>query len=150
MYRSEVRKLQLYYVFWQIFLKTQIKLKQEEFHLFQTQNRNTDTFFCRRTHEQKKHGFTFLESMKVQKIRIQSFCKLKILRHAQIQSVKTAKCFRKHQSHFLQTQTVHKCSCQQNVFSKRWGWAQRAQKRLPPFFGKNILLKRTFVCRLRL
>jgi len=57
-----------------------------------------DLIFYRRTHEQKKQGFTFLESMKVQKIRIQSFCKLKILRHAQIQSVKTIKCFRKRQS----------------------------------------------------
>ena len=38
-------------------------------------------------------------------------------------------------------------------FFKKWGWARRAHasaKRLPPFFGKNILLKRTFVCRLRL
>ena len=78
-------------------------------------------FFSRRTNEQKQHGFTFLESMKVQKIRIESFCKLKMLKHAQIQSVKTAKCFRKRQSHFLQTQTVHKCSFQQNIFPKNGG-----------------------------
>ena len=87
--------------------------------------------------------------MKVQKIRIQSFCKLKMLRHAQIQSVKTAKCFRKRQSHFLQTQTVHKCSCQQNVFSKKWGWAQRAHasaKRLPPFFGKKTFYWKELLC----
>ena len=105
-------------------------------------------FFCRRTHEQKKHGFTFLESMKVQKIRIESFCKLKMLRHAQIQSVKTAKCFRKRQSHFLQTQTVQKCSFRQNVFPKEWGQALCAcvgPLGPPHFLGKTFLLKRTFV-----
>ena len=103
-----------------------------------------DLIFCRRTHEQKKHGFTFLESMKVQKIRIQSFCKLKMLRHAQIQSVNTAKCFRKHQSHFLQTQTAHKCSFQQNVFPKNGGkrfalaWVLWAH---PHFSGKHFVEK---------
>ncbi len=71
-----------------------------------------DLIFAEELTSKKKHGFTFLESMKVQKIRIQSFCKLKILRHAQIQSVKTHKCFRKRHSHFLQTQTVHKSSFQ--------------------------------------
>ena len=44
-------------------------------------------FFCRRTHAQNEHGFTFLEAMKVHMKRIQSFCKLKMLRHAQIHSV---------------------------------------------------------------
>ena len=71
-----------------------------------------DVIFFRRTHEQKNYGSTVLESMKVQKIRIQSFCKLQMLRHAQIQNVKTAKCFKKRQSHFLQTQTVRKISFQ--------------------------------------
>ena len=105
-------------------------------------------FFYRRTHEQKKHGFTFLESMKVQKIRIQSFCKLQMLRHAQIQSVKTAKCFRKRQSHFLQTQTVHKCSFQQNVFPKNGGkrfalaWALRAH----PHFLEKIFCWKEHLC----
>ena len=110
-------------------------------------------FFCRRTHEQKKHGFTFLESMKVQKIRIESFCKLKMLRHAQIQSVKTAKCFRKRQSHFLQTQTVHKCSFQQNVFPKNGGGPRgptQAQSACPHslekhFVEKNICVPFAFV-----
>ena len=99
-----------------------------------------DLIFCRRTHEQKMHGFTFLESMKVQKIRIQSFCKLKMLIHTQIQSVNTAKCFRKHQSHFLQTQTAHKCSFQQNVFPKEWGQALCAcvgPPGSPPIFWKK-------------
>ena len=117
------------------------KILKEEFHLFQTQNRNTDTFFCRRTHEQKKHGFTFLESMKVQKIRIQSFCKLKMLRHAQIQSVKTAKCFRKRQSHFYKHKRCTSVLFNKMFFQKKWGWAQRAHasaKRLPPFFGKTF------------
>ena len=71
-----------------------------------------DVIFFRRTHEQKNYGSTFLESMKVQKIRIQSFCKLQMLRHAQMQNVKTAKCFKNRQYHFLQTQTVHKSSFQ--------------------------------------
>ena len=44
-------------------------------------------FFCRRTHAQNDHGFTFLEAMKVHMTRIQSFCKLKMLKHAQIQIV---------------------------------------------------------------
>ena len=69
-------------------------------------------FFLQKNARAKKAQIHFLESMKVQKIQIQSFCKLKILRHVQIQSVKTAKCFRKRQSHFLQTQTVHKSSFQ--------------------------------------
>ena len=41
----------------------------------------------------------------------------------------------------------------QNVFSRKWGQALCAcvgPLGPPPFFGKNILLKRTFVCRLRL
>ena len=71
-----------------------------------------DVIFFRRTHEQKRHGTTLLESMKVQKIRIQSFCKLQMLRHAQMQNVKTAKCFKNRQYHFLQTQRVHKSSFQ--------------------------------------
>eukprot|EP00493_Phyllostaurus_siculus_P021926 UN22256 len=50
--------------------------------------------------------------MKVQKIRIQSFCKLQMLSTCTNSNVKTAKCFRKRQSHFLQTQTVHKSSFQ--------------------------------------
>ena len=71
-----------------------------------------DLIFLQKNARAKKAQIHFLESMKVQKIRIQSFCKLKILRHVQIQSVKTAKCFRKRQSHFLQTQTIHKSSFQ--------------------------------------
>ena len=39
------------------------------------------------TNAQNEHGFTFLEAMKVHMTRIQSFCKLKMLRHAQIQIV---------------------------------------------------------------
>ena len=98
-------------------------------------------FFCRRTHEQKKHGFTFLESMKVQKIRIQSFCKLQMLRHAQIQSVNAAKCFRKRQFHFLQTQTVNKCSFNKMFFPKNGcglGGPTQAQSACPHFLEKTF------------
>ena len=101
-------------------------------------------FLQKNARAKKKHGFTFLESMKVQKIRIQSFCKLKMLRHAQIQNVKTAKCFKKHQSHFLQTQTLHKCSFPKNG-GKRFAlaWALRAHPHFleKMFYGKEPLCK---------
>ena len=118
----------------------QIQTRREEFHLFQTQNRNTDTFFCRRTHEQKKHGFTFLESMKVQKIRIQSFCKLKMLRHAQIQSVNTAKCFRKLSVPFFTNANGTQMFFSTKCFPKKWGQALCAcvgPPGPPPFFWEK-------------
>ena len=77
--------------------------------------------FCRRTHEQKKHGFTFLESMNVQKIRIQSFCKLQMLRHAQMQNVKTAKCFKNRQYHFLQNANSTQKFFSMKCFFQRMG-----------------------------
>ena len=83
--------------------------------------RETNNFFAEERTRKNEHGSTFLEAMKLHMTRIQSFCKLKMLKHAQIQSVNTAKCFRMHQSHFLQTQTAHKCSFQQNVFPKNGG-----------------------------
>ena len=89
------------------------KLKKITLIFANLKNLNKHGFnFLQKNARAKKQGFTFLEYMKVQKIRIQSFCKLKILKHAQIQSVKTAKCFRKRHSHFLQTQTLHKSSFQ--------------------------------------
>ena len=72
-----------------------------------------DVIFCQKNARAKKariHSFGI--GMKVQKIRIQFFCKLQMLRHAQMQNVKTAKCFKNRQSHFLQIQTIHKSSFQ--------------------------------------
>ena len=69
-------------------------------------------FFQKNARAKKARIHSFGIGMKVQKIRIQFFCKLQMLRHAQMQNVKTAKCFKNRQSHFLQIQTVHKSSFQ--------------------------------------
>ena len=90
-----------------------MRLKQDELHLFQTQNQNTDEFFFPEERTSKKGTDPlFWNRYEVQKILIQFFCKLQMLRHAQMQNVKTAKCFKNRQSHFLQMQTVHKSSFQ--------------------------------------
>ena len=49
--------------------------------------RETNNFFAEERTRKNEHGSTFLEAMKVHMTRIQSFCKLKMLRHAQIQIV---------------------------------------------------------------
>ena len=53
--------------------------------------RKTNNLFCKRTHAQNEHRFTFSEAMKVHMSRIQSFFKLKMLRHVQIQIVASYK-----------------------------------------------------------
>ena len=113
----------------------------------------TRIHFLQKNARGKKEGFTFLEYMKVQKIRIQSFCKLKILRHSQIQRVKTAKCFRKRQSHYFFTNANGTKVLFNKVFFQKMDVGPegpRKRKALAPIFWENILLKRTFVCRLRL
>ena len=104
-------------------------------------------FFCRRTHAQNEHGFTFLEAINVHMTRMPSFCKLKMLRDAQIQIV-VSKMFQKRQSHSLQTQTVHKSSFQSKCFFPKNGGGPggptQAQSACPhslekTFYGKEHL-----------
>ena len=102
-------------------------------------------FFCRRTHGQNEHGFTFLETIKVHMTRMPSFCKLKMLRHAQIQIV-VSKMFQKMAVPFFTnangTQTFFSIKM---FFSKKWG-ASALRLRGPsgptPSFGKKIPLKK--------
>ena len=115
---------------------------------------NESMFFCRRTHAQNEHGFTFLEAINVHMTRMPSFCKLKMLRDAQIQIV-VSKMFQKRQSHSLQTQTVHKSSFQSKCFFfQKMGVGPegpRKRKALAPilqkkhFMEKNICVTFAFV-----
>ena len=117
-------------------------------------SRKTNGFFCRRTHAQNEHGFTFLETIKVHMRRMPSFCKLKMLRHAQIQIV-VSKMFQKMAVPFFTnangTQTFFSIKM---FFSTKMGVGPEGpgkRKALAPhFLEKTFLLKRTFVYRLRL
>ena len=104
------------------------------------------SFFCRRTHAQNEHGFTFLEAINVHMTRMPSFWKLKMLRDAQIQ-IAVSKMFQKRQSHSLQTQTVHKSSFQSICLSQKMGEGPegpRKRKALAPIFWENILIDKNF------
>ena len=79
--------------------------------------------FCRRTHAQNEHEFTFLEAIKVHMTRMPSFCKLKMLRHAQIQIV-VSKVFQQTAvPFFYKRERYTKFLLNQNSFPKKWGQA---------------------------
>ena len=110
-------------------------------------------FFCRRTHAQNEHGFTFLETIKVHMTRMPSFCKLKMLRHAQIQIVVSQMSQKRAVPFFTNANGTLKFFSIKMFFPKKWGQALCAcvgPPGSPPFFEKTLLLKRTFVYRLRL
>ena len=115
--------------------------------------RETNNFFAEERTRKNEHGSTFLEAMKVHMTRIKSFYNLKMLRHAQIQIVASQTSQKTADTFFYRRERFTKALFNKNVFSKKWGQALCAcvgPPGPPPFFGKSILLKRTFVYRLRL
>ena len=104
-------------------------------------------FFAEERTSKKSTDSLFWNLWKSKRYEFNLFCKLKILRHAQIQSVKTAKCFRKRHFHFYKRKRYTKVLFNKMFFPKIGKWARRAHasaKRLPPFFGKKHFIEKNF------
>ena len=89
---------------------------------------------------QNEHEFTFLEAMKVHMTRFQSFCKLKMLKHSQIQVVVSQMFQKMTVPFFINANGTLKFFSIKMISFKKWVWARKAHasaKRLPPFFGKK-------------
>ena len=104
-------------------------------------------FFCRRTHAQNEHGFTFLEAIKVHMTRMPSFFKIKMLRHTQIQIV-VSKMFQKTAvPFFTKAKGTQKLFSIKMFFQKNGGGREGPRKRkalAPIFLEKSILIEKSF------
>ena len=116
--------------------------------------RETNNFFFRRTHAQKWTRIHFFGSYESSHDTNSIFLKAKNAQARTNSNCGKLNVSKKRQSHFLQTQTVHKRSFQKKCFSKKWGQALCAcvgPPGPPSFFGeKHVDWKKTFVYRLRL
>ena len=102
--------------------------------------RTTNEFFAEERTRKMNTGSLFLEAIKVHMTRVPSFCKLKMLRHAQIQ-IMVSKVFQKTAVPvFYKRERYTKFLLNQNVFSQRMGASAlrlRWPSGPPPFFRKK-------------